>query len=171
MIYSIYKSLERVHPLIMREHHVVTFLRGIDTKHPARRANGWELQVARVHDIDSPFYSLLNHYEIKTCELILNKILKRCSNLYRNRTIWIAWLQGWDQASHLQNKYLEPWIHYNPEWNINIIDNRNIFDYIPEIKSDLPGLDTNPVDSADIYRTYLVKKYGWSMGRLYMFLQ
>jgi len=77
-----------------------------------------------------------------------------------NKTIWIAWLQGWDKVSSLQNKCLQSWKHYNPDWEVKIIDNTNIFDYIPEIKTDLPGLDTNPVHSSDIYRTYLVKKYG-----------
>ena len=35
-----------------------------------------------------------------------------------NKTIWILWLQGWDQAPWLQQQVAESWEINNPTWNV-----------------------------------------------------
>jgi len=46
------------------------------------------------------------------------------------KTIWILWLQGWDDAPWYIHKIKESWIKYNPEWNVELVSEKNLSDYI-----------------------------------------
>ena len=40
----------------------------------------------------------------------------------QNKTIWILWLQGWENAPWLQQRVAESWIKNNPDWSIKLIN-------------------------------------------------
>lgn len=91
------------------------------------------------------------------------------AKLNMSKKIFVIWLQGWANAPYLQRKCLESWRYYNPTWEVIRLSESNVYDYVPEVKIDLPGLDTNKVHTSDILRTYLIKKYGgiWADSTLF----
>lgn len=76
-----------------------------------------------------------------------------------NKTIWILWLQGWDNAPNIAQKCVESWKFYNPNWDIKLLDSNTVKDYLP-FDDILPGLDTNNISYSDIIRLCLLKYYG-----------
>ena len=78
-----------------------------------------------------------------------------------NKTIWLLWFQGWENAPHLQKKMANSWEKHNPGWNIIYLDETNLKDYLPDV-----GFiyDTNKDISyqakSDIIRLELLNKYG-----------
>ena len=42
------------------------------------------------------------------------------------KNIFLLWLQGWDKAPWLQREVLESWIINNPDWNVILIDQKNL---------------------------------------------
>lgn len=85
-----------------------------------------------------------------------------------NKTIWITWFQGWDNAPDISQKCLESWKHYNPDWDIILLDNTNYKKYC-NIDEVLPGLDTNNISLSDILRLFLLKESGgiWADSTLF----
>lgn len=76
------------------------------------------------------------------------------------KIIWLYWNSGEESMPELQRTCLFTWKKHNPGWDITIIDDNNIFLYIPEIDSllNLPNI-TNQAKS-DIIRLNILKKYG-----------
>ena len=70
------------------------------------------------------------------------------------------WYQGWDKVPDIVSKCLSSWEKHNPEWQIIKLDKDNIFDYVPQMKSDLPKLATNPRHTCDVVRIYLMRYLG-----------
>ena len=78
------------------------------------------------------------------------------------------WLQGWDSAPEIAHKCLESWKHYNPDWDINVLDENNYTNYIDPIgnfSSNKIGKD----QYADFIRTFLLEKHGgvWADSTLF----
>jgi hypothetical protein len=73
------------------------------------------------------------------------------------KTVWLLWLQGWDSAPKLIQQVRESWEKYNPEWNIELVDSKNLKTYI-----DVSYLDDVPTDAAksDVIRLHLLAKHG-----------
>ena len=77
------------------------------------------------------------------------------------KNIFLLWLQGWDKAPWLQRKVLDSWIINNPDWNIKLIDQNNLgqylndIDYIYDEKKEISAQA-----KSDIVRLGLLKKYG-----------
>ena len=46
------------------------------------------------------------------------------------KTVWLLWLQGWNNAPWYIHKIKESWIKYNPDWNIELVSEENLSDYI-----------------------------------------
>ena len=46
-----------------------------------------------------------------------------------NKTIWLIWFQGWDNAPEIAERCLDSWRYYNPEWTIVLLDDTNYKDY------------------------------------------
>ena len=85
-----------------------------------------------------------------------------------NKKIWILWLQGWDKAPNISLRCVESWRHYNPEWEVVLLDSKNISQYL-NLEEVLPGLDTNNISLSNIIRISLIQKYGgvWADSTLY----
>ncbi len=85
-----------------------------------------------------------------------------------NKTIWLTWFQGWDNAPEIAERCLDSWRHYNPDWNIVLLDDTNYKDYC-KIDKVLPGLQTNNISLGDILRLFLLKEHGgvWADATLF----
>jgi hypothetical protein len=46
------------------------------------------------------------------------------------RKIWLLWLQGWNSAPELVKLVRESWQFHNPDWEIVLLDQENIHQYI-----------------------------------------
>ena len=76
-----------------------------------------------------------------------------------NKNIFLLWLQGWDHAPWLQKKVVESWRINNPNWNIHLIDSKNINNYVSDINyinNEFITMQTK----ADIIRLSLLKNHG-----------
>lgn len=81
-----------------------------------------------------------------------------------NKTIFINWFQGWDNAPEVCGHCLKSWEYHNPDWEIVKLDNSNISEYCT-----LPDVQTNLANYSDILRVYLMKQYGgvWADSTLF----
>ena len=77
------------------------------------------------------------------------------------KNIFLLWLQGWDKAPWLQREVLESWIINNPDWNVILIDQNNLVNYVKDIDYiyDKNKIIT-PQAKSDIIRLSLLKNYG-----------
>ena len=85
-----------------------------------------------------------------------------------NKTIWINWFQGWDNAPEITHKCVESWKYYNPEWNIVLLSNDNYSQYA-DFEEKIPGINTNNIDKSDILRISLLANHGgvWADSTLF----
>ena len=78
-----------------------------------------------------------------------------------DKNIFLLWLQGWDKAPWLQKKVLDSWLINNPDWNIKLIDEKNLKNYVSDIEY---LYDKNkkitPQAKSDIIRLSLLKNHG-----------
>ena len=90
-----------------------------------------------------------------------------------DKIIWWLWLQGYENAPEICKACLKSWQKWYPDYKINILDEKNIFDYIS-----LPDYITEkyhakkmiPAHYADIIRTQLLYTHGgiWSDSTIYV---
>lgn len=71
------------------------------------------------------------------------------------KTIWFLWLQGLDQAPVVVQKCYESWLKHNPDWNIVLLNEDTIQEYIP-----LNPRQITHQALSDILRINLLAKYG-----------
>jgi len=76
-----------------------------------------------------------------------------------NKTIWILWLQGWENAPWLPQQVVQSWRVQNPGWNVVLVSESNLNDYVNDI--DYMYKDTiSPQAKSDIVRLALLNKHG-----------
>lgn len=77
-----------------------------------------------------------------------------------NKTIWIMWWQGFDNAPDIVKMCLESWRSHNKEWNIVELDMHNFYKYVDI--SDLLEKNSSPTlqVKANVIRLKLLAKYG-----------
>lgn len=74
------------------------------------------------------------------------------------RIVWIAWLQGWQQAPLLCHHCLQSWREHNPSWDVRPIDLLAIRHLL-----DLPDLRDKQITAAsfaDLIRVQLLHEFG-----------
>ena len=78
-----------------------------------------------------------------------------------NKTIWLCWFQGWDTVPDIVGLCLESWKFHNPEWNIVLLDDNNIGDYV-DITGIIPGKNMKKLPAAysDVLRIALLREHG-----------
>jgi hypothetical protein len=77
------------------------------------------------------------------------------------KTIWILWLQGWQNAPWLQQQAANSWIKNNPDWTIKLIDEEQALILLPDIGYMYDTSKTiSPQAKSDIIRISLLAKYG-----------
>lgn len=111
------------------------------------------------------FYFVLIVFTIMLSCLIVNVALKesyedsldKTTNKY-GKSIWLLWLQGWDNAPWFVQKVKESWEKYNPEWTVRLLSKDNLKDYIDT--SFLQNVNIQNAAISDIVRLSLLSKYG-----------
>ena len=79
----------------------------------------------------------------------------------QNRTIWILWTQGFENAPEVVKLCLKSWKTFNPNWTIRALDDQALKALI-----DLPLLsaenreDITPQVSSDLARVSLLRRFG-----------
>jgi hypothetical protein len=77
------------------------------------------------------------------------------------QTIYILWIQGFDNAPLIVKECVKSWKYYNPDWNIILLDKTNLSTYINISEHiDLSGKDINNTTLSEIIRVILLKLYG-----------
>jgi len=78
-----------------------------------------------------------------------------------NKNIYILWFQGFENAPEIIKRCVESWKYYNPEWNIILLDNTNLNNYINiEEYIDVTNKDINFIALSDVVRVILLNVYG-----------
>ncbi|MBE9188817.1 hypothetical protein IQ230_00240 [Gloeocapsopsis crepidinum LEGE 06123] len=78
-----------------------------------------------------------------------------------NKTIWLLWLQGWENVPWLVEQVAESWEINNPQWNIKHVTLDNIHKYVNDIDYIYDkSKNISPQHKADIIRLSLLKNYG-----------
>jgi hypothetical protein len=77
-----------------------------------------------------------------------------------NKTIYLLWFQGFDNAPEIVYHCVNSWKYYNPNWNIVLIDDTNLHNFINlksyiQIKENMPKCKI-----ANIVRCILLYEYG-----------
>ena len=79
----------------------------------------------------------------------------------KNKLIWMCWFQGEEHLKGLNELCVQRWKKINPDWQVNILSNDTIYQYVPEyfdiIKNSPPR--RRPAKS-DLLRILLLSKYG-----------
>jgi hypothetical protein len=78
------------------------------------------------------------------------------------KTIYICWLQGFDNAPDAVQHCVQSWKYYNPDWKIVLLDSTNLKSYV-NLEDYIPDIDNKEIDNtalSDIIRVLLLKKYG-----------
>ena len=76
-----------------------------------------------------------------------------------NKTVWLLWLQGWDNAPWLIQQVRESWEHYNPDWTIQLVDENNLKDFVTGIDY-VYRKGISQQAKSDIIRLALLRKHG-----------
>lgn len=80
-----------------------------------------------------------------------------------NKTIYLLWFSGFENAPTIVKKCKASWIHYNPTWNVVLLDNMTLPQHLSRAKlaKSIPNRATmNPAHVADIIRLLLLERYG-----------
>ena len=89
-----------------------------------------------------------------------------------DKLIWMCWFQGMDDIAmpELNRECFKRWEEFNPDYQVNILTNDNISDYVPEF---VDIINSSPQRShaaqSDLLRILLLSKYGgtWVDGSVY----
>ena len=81
------------------------------------------------------------------------------------KKIWMFWDKGFDKSPSICKLCVQSWKYHNPEWEINILDNNTIYDYLDPILINKfkIQLSKNIIDIAgfsDFIRICLLTEYG-----------
>ena len=78
-----------------------------------------------------------------------------------NKTIWLLWLQGWDQVPWLHQQISKSWETNNPDWKVEYVSLANLPNYVTDIDYiyDLTK-QISPQIKSDIIRASLLKNHG-----------
>lgn len=87
------------------------------------------------------------------------------------KTIWMLWLQGWDNAPPVVQGCVNSWRQYNPQWDIRLLTAADL----PGLLPDDPGLfavrnkKLPPEAFSNLVRLALLRRYGgvWADATTY----
>ncbi len=75
------------------------------------------------------------------------------------KTIYMLWLQGWDDTPEVVTLCRRSWEYHNSTWRIVLLDRRNLFDHLDS--EELAGLpDMPPASLSDVVRVHLLRRGG-----------
>ena len=80
-----------------------------------------------------------------------------------NKTIWMFWDSGLDEAPDVVKLSYKSWVKFNPDYDVVLLDSRNItsilgFDLYDAFK--LCSVDLGAAGKSDLLRLFLLNRYG-----------
>lgn len=88
-----------------------------------------------------------------------------------NKTLWMCWFQGEEDASlhGLNKKCIERWREFNPDWEVNVLDNQGIREIIPEYFEIIGDNKVLLATCSEVVRILLLRKFGgvWADASVY----
>ena len=72
-----------------------------------------------------------------------------------NKTLWIYWEQGFENAPEIVTKCVRSWQYHNRDFKIVLLDKRNLENYI-DVERPMQAIQA----WSDIVRINLLKEYG-----------
>lgn len=90
------------------------------------------------------------------------KIFYKSKKTVANKTIWILWYQGYDNAPEIVKLCIKSWIKFNPDYQIVILDKESLKQYIslPDSVSPENKKDISIAHYSDLCRIALLKDLG-----------
>ena len=79
-----------------------------------------------------------------------------------NKTIYILWFQGFNNAPEVVKKCVNSWKYYNPDWKIVLLDDINLSSYVL-LEKYIPNIGSKSIEKchiSDIIRVILLRTYG-----------
>ena len=77
------------------------------------------------------------------------------------RTVWMLWLQGFENAPDIVQVCLRSWKTRNPTWRVVELNEENLSEYIDSASlATLKSLDIKPQKLANLIRLYLISTHG-----------
>lgn len=76
------------------------------------------------------------------------------------RKIWLLWLQGLSEAPFIVKKCMESWLKENPGWEVIILDQNNLGEFIDLDLPDKKYACLPHAQKSDLVRLQLLSKYG-----------
>lgn len=74
--------------------------------------------------------------------------------------IWCLWFQGFDKAPFIVQKCLETWQKNNPTWQVNLLNENNLNDYLDFNLCDTRLMRLGKAQLSDLVRLKLLREYG-----------
>ena len=83
--------------------------------------------------------------------------------------LWLLWFQGLDEAPYLVQKCIESWVKKNPTWEITVLDNSNLHNYMDTTIFDNELSKLPLVKKSNLVRLRLLEEYGgvWADATTY----
>ena len=78
------------------------------------------------------------------------------------KTIYLLWFQGFDNAPEIVQKCVDSWKYYNSDWNIVLLDENNLINYI-NLHDYIVDIHIKSIEKchlSDIIRCILLNVYG-----------
>lgn len=87
------------------------------------------------------------------------------------KIIWMYWESGWQTVPAVVKECRASWEHYNPNWDIRLLDDRTVTDYF-DVREEISDFDRKNIriqHKADIIRANLLSSYGgvWADATLW----
>lgn len=121
------------------------------------------------------FYGFKIFYNVRHPVLSPFKILRRVISIFKKnepaaleknilpktlpKKIWIFWAQGWDNAPPLVKLCRDSWIVHNPDWEVALLSDGNISEYVT-LNDFIKGGNITYAAYSDVVRIKLLSKYG-----------
>jgi hypothetical protein len=86
------------------------------------------------------------------------------------RTIWLLWFQGWEQAPWVARAVATSWAKHNVDWTIRLVSDSNLRQLLPE--TPYMWQVTSAAARSDIVRLSLLSRYGgvWADATMICFM-
>lgn len=76
------------------------------------------------------------------------------------KRLWVLWFQGLDNAPLVVRRCVASWIAANPDWEVVVLDEDNLGDYVTLDLPDRVLASIAPAHRAALVRLYLLSNYG-----------
>jgi hypothetical protein len=98
--------------------------------------------------------------------IVLLLATKPIPSQYSTKTVWLLWMQGWDNAPSLVTKVKDSWVTKNPGWNIQLVSKENLGEFMDTSK--IPW-EASMQAQSDVIRIHLLEKHGgvWADSTLF----